>query len=173
MIPSRKEFSMPYDPGIHSEFSSSVPADSIPYPVDNALAIQPEEKTKRALGFLIDLVPALFLGLLNFLPIVGWVAHGFLAALYWLLRDITGASPGKMVTGSLVVSADGLPATTGQRILRNLPLALPGIVGMIPFIGIIFEVVVAVPILVIEIVLLLVTGRRLGDRLAGTIVVRK
>lgn len=167
---------MQYNPGPGSPFTSSGSAAGnagVPYSVDNALAVRPEDKARRIVGFLIDVIPSLVLGLINLLPILGWMVHGFLSACYWLLRDITGASVGKMVTGSLVVSENGGPASTGQKILRNLPLALPGFVGMIPIVGILFEMILAVVILAIEVLLFLATGRRLGDRLAGTTVVRK
>jgi len=167
---------MPYNPGPGSEFTSPGAAAAgagLPYSVDNALAVRPEDKTRRSIGFLIDVIPSLFLGLINLLPVLGWIVHGFLSACYWLLRDITGASLGKMVTGSLVVREDGGPASTGQKILRNLPFALPGFVGMIPIVGIFFEMILAVVILGIEVILFFATGRRLGDRLARTTVVRK
>jgi uncharacterized RDD family membrane protein YckC len=167
---------MQYNPGPDSEFTSPGAAAGgagRPYSVDNALAVRPEDKTKRIVGFLVDVIPSLFLGLINLLPVLGWIVHGFLSALYWLLRDITGASLGKMVTGSIVVREDGGPASTAQKILRNLPWAIPGFVGMIPLVGIIFEMILGVVILGIEGILLFATGRRLGDRLAGTTVVRK
>jgi uncharacterized RDD family membrane protein YckC len=164
------------NPGPNPEFASPGSAAGgagLPYSVDNALAVRPQDKTRRILGFLVDVIPSLFLGLVNLLPVLGWMVHGFLSACYWLLRDITGASLGKVVTGSIVVREDGGPASTGQKILRNLPFALPGFVGMIPIVGIIFEMILAVVILGIEVFLFLATGRRLGDRLARTTVVRK
>lgn len=167
---------MEYNHGAGSPFTSpgSAAGDAgLPYSVDNALAVRPEGKTRRTVGFLIDVIPSLILGLINLLPVIGWMVHGFLSACYWLLRDITGASLGKMVTGSIVVSEDGGPASTGQKILRNLPLALPGFVGMIPIVGIFFEMILAVVILGVEVILFCATGRRLGDRLARTTVVRR
>jgi uncharacterized RDD family membrane protein YckC len=164
------------NPGANPEFSPSGAAPGATgsaYSVDNALAVRQEEKTNRVIGFLIDLIPAFFLGWINVLPILGWMIHGFLSACYWLFRDITGSSIGKMVMGSVVVREDGTPASVSQKILRNLPLALPGFIGVIPFIGIFFEIILGALILGIEIILLLSTGRRLGDRLAGTTVVRK
>jgi uncharacterized RDD family membrane protein YckC len=98
--------------------------------------------------------------------------YGLIHACYWLFRDINGASPGKMVMGSFVASENGTPATQNQRIIRNIPLALPGIVGMIPLLGIFFEAGLAALIFCGEAILLLATGRRLGDRIAGTMVFR-
>ena len=132
-----------------------------------------EEKGRRVVAYLIDVVPMIFLALIHFLPIVGWILYGFIHAFYWLLRDVNGASLGKSVLGSYVAAEDGVPATTSQRILRNVPLAIPGLLGMIPLIGIVFEFVVAILIFGGEALFLLATGRRLGDRLAGTQVFRK
>ncbi len=136
-------------------------------------AAVPEEKGRRVVAYLIDVVPMLLLAVIHFLPIFGWMLYGLIHACYWLLRDINGASPGKHVIGSYVASSDGTPATTSQRIVRNVPLALPGILGMIPLIGIFFEFGFAVLIFGGEAILLLATGRRLGDRLANTLVFRK
>ncbi len=133
---------------------------------------RPEEKSRRVVAYLIDLVPMLLLAVVHLLPIFGWMLYGFLHACYWLLRDVGGASPGKMVIGSMVGSENGRTASTSQRILRNLPLAIPGVLGMIPLIGIFFEFTIAVLIFGGEALLLLATGRRLGDRLAGTNVFR-
>lgn len=73
----------------------------------------------------------LLLSLVHFVPIFGWMFYGLLHALYWLLRDVNGASPGKAILGSFVANAVGGPSTNSQRILRNLPLAIPGFLGLI------------------------------------------
>jgi uncharacterized RDD family membrane protein YckC len=138
-----------------------------------AYAGVPEEKGRRVVAYLIDIVPMLLLSLIHFLPVIGWMFYGALHVLYWLLRDIGGASLGKTVLGSYVASQNGGLATTSQRILRNVPLALPGLIGMIPLIGIFFELAAAVVIFGGEAILLLATGSRFGDRLAGTTVLRK
>lgn len=134
---------------------------------------QVDDRGRRVIAFVIDVLPIMVLALLHFLPIIGWMFYGFLHACYWLLRDYTGASLGKMALGAYVTSEDGTPATTQQRILRNITLAAPGIVGMIPIVGIVFEALFAVLFFGAEAVLLLTTGRRLGDRIAGTTVYRK
>jgi len=133
----------------------------------------PEERVKRVVGYLIDLVPMLLLGLLHFLPIFGWMLYGLLHIGYWLLRDINGASFGKTLMGSYVADVNGGPSTTSQRITRNIPLAIPGLFGLIPLIGLAFEIPIGLLIFVGEAALLLATGRRFGDRLAGTNVLRK
>ncbi len=134
---------------------------------------QPEENIKRAVAYLIDVVPMLFLALIHLVPIFGWMIYGLLHVCYWLLRDINGASVGKLVMGSVVLSQDGAPSSTNQRILRNVPLAIPGLLGMIPLLGLFLELGFALFIFGGEAVLLLLTGRRFGDRLAGTLVFRR
>lgn len=134
---------------------------------------QVDDRGRRAIAFLIDVLPMTVLAVLHFLPIIGWIFYGFLHACYWLLRDYTGASLGKLALGAYVTSEDGSPATTQQRILRNITLAIPGLVGMIPLVGIVFEALFGVLCFGGEAVLLLTTGRRLGDRIAGTAVYRK
>jgi uncharacterized RDD family membrane protein YckC len=148
----------------------------IPVPAQNiaitAAAGQPEDKGRRVGAFLIDIVPAIILAALNLLPLVGHFVSSTVIAAYWLLRDINEASPGKMVLGSRVVSANGSPATTGQKIGRNITLALPGLISAIPL-GFLFAIPLALLFFFTEVVMLLVTGNRLGDKLAGTTVVRR
>jgi uncharacterized RDD family membrane protein YckC len=134
---------------------------------------QPEEKVRRIVAYLIDVIPMLVLALIHLLPIFGWMFYGLLHACYWLFRDINGASLGKVVMGSFVASENGTPAGTQQRVLRNVTLALPGIVGIIPLFGIFLEAGLALVIFGGEAILLLTTGRRLGDRIAGTMVFRR
>ncbi len=133
---------------------------------------QPEERVKRVVGYLIDVIPMLLLTVLHLLPVFGWMLYGLLHIGYWLLRDINGASPGKLVMKSFVANADGTPASTQQRILRNVPLAIPGLIGLIPLVGLFVEIPVALAIFAGEAIMLLATGRRFGDRLAGTDVFR-
>ena len=132
-----------------------------------------EDKARRVVAYLIDVVPILLLALIHFIPIIGWMFYGALHALYWLLRDISGASLGKTLMGGFVGSESGGVSTTSQRLLRNVPLALPGLVGMVPIVGLPFEFTLALLIFGAEALLLLVTGRRFGDRLANTNVFRK
>lgn len=134
---------------------------------------QVDDKGRRVIAFLIDVLPVMVLALVHLLPVIGWIFYGFVHACYWLLRDYTGSSLGKMALGAYVTSEDGSPATTQQRLLRNVTLAIPGVIGMIPVIGIFFEAFFAFLFFGLEAVLLLTTGRRLGDRIAGTTVYRK
>lgn len=134
---------------------------------------QVEDKGRRVIAFLIDVVPMMLVALVHFVPIIGWMLYGLIHACYWLFRDFAGASLGKAALGAYVTREDGSPATTMQCVLRNVPLAIPGIIGMVPLIGIFFEGVSALIIFGGEALLLLLTGRRLGDWIAGTTVYRK
>ncbi len=151
--------------------------EEIPYSAAPALPAtylpQVETKGRRVLAYLIDIVPLLFLALVHLLPVFGWMLYGLIHLCYWLLRDMGGASPGKMVVGSFVGDLNGGVSSTSQRMLRNVPLAIPGLLGMIPLLGIFFEFGVALFIFGGEAILLLATGRRFGDRLAGTDVFRR
>ncbi len=158
---SLKPFGAAPDPAMHMHSSTVVQL------------VQPEQKDRRVLAYLIDIVPMLVLAIVHFIPILGWMFYGLLHALYWLLRDINGASPGKSVMGSYVGTESGSVSTNQQRILRNVPLAIPGLLGMIPLLGLPIEFFAALAIFGLEAILLLTTGRRLGDRLAGTNVFRR
>lgn len=126
----------------------------------------------RAAGYLIDVIPACILGLFGIIPIVGPIIAGLLLLPYWLLRDITGRSLGKMLLGLKVVNKDGSSAPVGARILRNITIAIgPGLL-IIPFLGLLLGPIVAFLLILTEVVMLLTQGNRLGDRLAGTTVTR-
>jgi uncharacterized RDD family membrane protein YckC len=125
-------------------------------------------------GYLIDVIPTVLMGLvLGWIPIIGAVILGFVLLAYWLLRDITGASLGKLVLGLVVVKKDGTPSGTKERILRNLPLAIGPAMLIIPLAGYVIAPSVAGIIVLTEIVLLLAKQERLGDMLAGTTVIKK
>jgi len=136
---------------------------------------------QRAGGYLLDLIPPMLvvlpLQLLHFIPVVGTFLASFLAGIvlfpYWLLRDVTGASPGKHFLGLRVAAKDGGAATTGSRILRNLPLAVGPALLLIPVLGAFMAPVVAIPLVLTETILVLSKNERLGDKIAGTVVVKK
>jgi uncharacterized RDD family membrane protein YckC len=131
------------------------------------------DKWVRTAGYLIDILPTLLTIPFAWLPFIGIVLAGVFLTPYWLLRDITGASLGKLLLGLRVVGRDGRPATVGGRIIRNLPLALGPSCMLVPFLGYIFAGPVAGVVVLVEGVMLLSQGERLGDRLARTRVVRK
>lgn len=156
-----------------AQYGSGTAATPAPAGPAVAVAGQPETKGRRVLAFLIDIVPALLIAMVRILPLIGQLSVSLLGTAYWLLRDVNGASPGKLVLGSEVVNIDGRPSTVGQRIGRNLTLAIPGLFATIPFIGIFIAAPVSFLLLIAEVGMLLATGRRIGDMLAGTTVVRK
>ena len=166
-------FAPPAAASAATPLGSAIPANGPAAPAAFSYTGQTEDAGRRVLAFLIDIVPMLLIGLLHFVPIIGWMVHGLLHALYWLLRDVNGSSPGKAVLGTYVASRDGGASTRGQRILRNVTLAAPGFLGMIPLIGVVLEFFLALALFGLEGLLLLTTGKRLGDRIAGTTVLRR
>jgi uncharacterized RDD family membrane protein YckC len=122
---------------------------------------------------MIDVVPIVVLGL-----ILGTTSTAAIciAAGYLLLRDIGGASPGKLVLGLRVVGADGTSATVTQRVLRNVTLgAQAAAIALVPLagFGIMGIIVRFVPSLLLTIdgAYLLDKGLRLSDRIVGTRVI--
>ena len=127
---------------------------------------------QRISAFLIDFVISPPLALIWLIPIIGTLIGGFALLLYWLLRALLGPSVGKRLTGLAIIAANGGPAGAGQLILRNVPLALPYIILMIPLFGTFIGAGLDALVLVIEFIMILADGRRLGDQLAGTMVMR-
>ncbi len=128
---------------------------------------------QRIGAFLIDLIISVPLGLIWLIPIIGTLVGGFALLVYWLLRDLIGPSIGKRLTGLAIVKPNGGPAGAGQLVLRNLPLALPYIILMIPLLGTFIGAGLDISILLIELIFVVADGRRLGDKMAGTVVVVK
>lgn len=131
------------------------------------------DRWTRVMSYLIDLLPAMLLGLVGVIPIVGFVIAGMILGPYWLLRDSLGGSLGKVLLGLRVVSPDGSPSNAGARVVRNIPLALGPALFAIPLLGLVLAPPVILVALVVETISLLAHGERLGDRLAGTVVVRR
>jgi uncharacterized RDD family membrane protein YckC len=128
---------------------------------------------QRLLAYLIDVVPIVVLGL-----ILGSTSTTaiWIAAAYLLLRDVGGASPGKLVLRLRVVGKDGASATVAQRVLRNVTLgAQAAAIAVVPLagFGLMGLIVRFVPSLLLTIdgAYLLDKGLRLSDRLVGTRVV--
>jgi len=141
-------------------------------PVTAPPGVAPEEIGRRIGAFLIDFLIALLAGLLSLIPVVGVVFNLAIVA-FWALRDYNGASPGKMVIGSRVISATGGAATVNQLVGRNLIFVVPWIIGLIPFVGFFVAAPLSFIIMIIELALFFTTGRRLGDRLANTLVIKR
>jgi uncharacterized RDD family membrane protein YckC len=139
-----------------------------------ASAAPPSEVGVRIGGYLLDVIPAIIAGLaVGWIPIIGAVILGFLLLAYWLLRDITGASLGKLILGLVVVKKDGSPSGVKERLLRNVPLAIGPSMLIIPLAGYALAPPIAGILVLTEAILLLAKKERLGDMLAGTTVVKK
>jgi uncharacterized RDD family membrane protein YckC len=125
-------------------------------------------------AFVIDVVPILILGVIfRRIPFLGRIIMGFISAAYWLLRDFNGASLGKMTLGLFVVKKNGAPASTNERIMRNLTLAIGPALQIIPLLGWLIAVPLTFVLAVTELVVLIVKHERLGDMLAGTTVIKR
>jgi uncharacterized RDD family membrane protein YckC len=124
---------------------------------------------KRFIAALIDNVLAALVGAI---PVVG----GIVGAAYILLKDgldlefMDKRSIGKKLMKLRPVRLDGGTMDITTSVQRNWPLAIGSILSIIPILGWIIAVPVALVIGVIELVLVLTDpeGRRLGDKLAGT-----
>ncbi len=98
---------------------------------------------------------------------------GVLAVAYWLCRDLLRPSLGKKALNLEVVDIGGGRPTDQQLILRNLPFAVPSLVAMIPFVGIVAGPALALVVFVLELVMFITQGQRFGDQLAKTQVIAK
>ncbi len=128
----------------------------------------------RALGYIIDVVPVMIVGAaIGWIPIIGAMIFGVILLGYWLMRDYWGHSLGKIVLGLEVVKKDGSPADTKARVLRNVTIAVGPAMLILPVIGYVLGPVLSLICIVTEIIMLLVNKERIGDRLAGTTVVKK
>jgi uncharacterized RDD family membrane protein YckC len=125
----------------------------------------------RAVATIIDLVIVYILGYLVALVLGGTTASGFelqgAPALIWMLLSLLyyvgleatlGATLGKLVLGLRVVTTDGAPITWSTALVRNLLRIVDGLF---------FYLVGAI------LVWRSPLRQRLGDRVAGTIVVRR
>lgn len=126
---------------------------------------------QRIGAFALDLLIAILISLLGAIPVVNFFIT-FILILYWLFRDSSGASIGKRLLGIKVLSKSGQPASKSQLMLRNLPFVAPSLLELIPTLGFLAESGVGLIICLIELILLLATRNRIGDRIAGTMVVK-
>lgn len=134
-------------------------------------------------GLVICLIPVIVLGaifgLIPFLniilvPLIGLLVIPAVAVTYHLLRDslINGRSAGKHLLKMRVMSKDGSPAPMKARVLRNILFALPLVFMILPIIGHLIGGLLAFAVMVTEVIVLLSTGERVGDKIANTVVVR-
>jgi len=123
-------------------------------------------------ALLIDGLISLPIGLLSVIPFVGTLFSLALIA-YWLCRDLARPSLGKRALGLDVVGMDGERPTQQQLVLRNIPLAIPSVLTLIPFVGPLAALPIAVLVYAGELVIFITQGQRFGDQLAKTQVMAK
>jgi uncharacterized RDD family membrane protein YckC len=132
----------------------------------------PARPVERIVAYWLDVLPMIALEAIP-LGIPQLLATG-----YVLFRDalFDGQSVGKKLLGIKVVTLQGgHRATVRESILRNFPLALGFLLPIVPIVGHLLGAGTALFVMGTE-ALAIVTdprSRRLGDKLAGTIVVRK
>lgn len=124
---------------------------------------------ERYFGYLLEVFPLI---LLSLIPVIG----GILTTVYVVFRDsFDGRSVGKLILKTRVVRLeDNQPASFRESALRNFPLAISFFLTILPFVGHIFAAIVGTVVFVLEAISIATNKdrRRLGDKLAGTIVVR-
>jgi uncharacterized RDD family membrane protein YckC len=123
-------------------------------------------------ALLIDGACAIPLTFLAVIPFIGILGAPLLAG-YWVSRDafFGGQSIGKKVVGLRVMKPDGSPFVWADSIKRNI-IYFALLLLMIPIYGLIFNGFISGPIGIVELILVLTSGQRIGDRMGGTYVVR-
>lgn len=138
----------------------------------------------------VDLVPrflaALIDGLIGSIPLVIPIIGAIIGTAYMLTKDaimyeITkdeqwrNKSIGKKLLRIEVRPEQSDQVDWATSIKRNIPLSLGTIIGIVPLIGLILGPIISILLAIIEIVLMLSSpeGKRLGDRIANTMVIRE
>ncbi len=80
-------------------------------------------------------------------------------------------SIGKKALGLKVVKPDGSPFVCADSIKRNL-IYFGYLVLMIPWIGLFLNLFINVPLALVELIMVVTSGQRIGDKQGGTYVVR-
>jgi len=127
-------------------------------------------KNSRLMAKLIDLFIVLLISSI-FYPITLLLGL-FYAAFADSIQN--GQSVGKKIMGFRVVYMDdGTPCNHKQSFIRNLPITVPLFFSIIPIWGWMFSVLLAIPLIGLEIYLIynLHSGHRLGDVIAETTVI--
>jgi uncharacterized RDD family membrane protein YckC len=142
--------------------------------------------TKRFLAYLIDVIPAIIIGVIfGLIPFIGGPIAGILVGGYWLVRDgldldfADKRSIGKKVMKLRPVRLDGQPMDINTSVKRNLPLAIY-CVGYLLWVVPVLGHLASLPIFAIGGIITLIEAvlvatdaetRRWGDKMAGTRVV--
>jgi len=158
--------------------SPAIPTPAVPtISTEASTTLRRPDLGKRAVAAIIDAVVAAVVGLV---PFVGGIA----ATAYWLVRDgmdidfMDHRSIGKKVMKLRPVTLDRQPLDLVTSAKRNWMFALGGLTQFfaMTIIGIVLAIPLAMAAFVIgivEIVLVLTDaeGRRMGDKMAGTMVI--
>ena len=185
----------PWTPPQWGDDDDDLPPGVPALPVDSRSSVFGEPQRagvgRRMVGYILDVLPTLLLFPLPLIPIIGPMMFGIALLVYWLLRDIRGASLGKWAMGMEVRMANGGPALGGKCVMRNVTLAIgptcsviqgiltlvavvfPPLMVIVGYLGLIVVFGISFCVIMTELAFLLFTGRRIGERLAGTIVVLK
>ena len=134
--------------------------------------VQPAGRWRRFGGLLVDCIIMLPVIIISLMTLVGQEIAALFFVLFLLFRDINGRSPGKLVTGTMVVNRGGSPSTAKQRLLRNLPFAVTVLPLFVPLLGYVDYWMLSV-VLTIEAIIVLAINKRFGDKMAGTVVVKR
>jgi uncharacterized RDD family membrane protein YckC len=123
-------------------------------------------------ALLIDALCAVPLVWMAVIPFIGIIGAPLLCA-YWVSRDafFGGQSIGKKALGLKVIKPDGSPFVWADSIKRNV-IYFGYLVLMIPWLGLFLNLFINVPLGIVELVMVLTGGQRIGDRQGGTFVVR-
>jgi len=123
-------------------------------------------------AFVIDMLIAFPLLILAVFPLIQIVGAPIFC-LYMVSRDAIfgGQSIGKKLLGLRVVKADGSPFIWADSLKRNI-VYLAALFLMIPWLGYFLHGVVAGPLGIVEMIMVLTGGQRLGDRMGNTYVLR-
>ena len=133
------------------------------------------EPGNRVVGYLLDSLLILPLKMLCLIPVIGWILAFVVLPLvgaYELSRDVlfgSGQSLGKKAMKLRVVTKSGESLTWKHSALRNL-MGVFTLLQIVPIVGYV-AFALHMAFLIVELIVLLTTRERLGDRLAQTRVV--
>ena len=133
----------------------------------------------RWVALMIDGLIAIPLIILAVLPLISLIGTPLVVA-YFISRDIlmgNGQSIGKKVMGLKVEKTDGTPVEWADSVKRNIIyfayLAL--FVFTVPYLGWLVAIILMIPLnilFLVETIMVLTTGRRIGDNLGTTYVTK-
>ena len=113
-------------------------------------------------------VEALGLLLAPFTFALSSVLSSLLTATYVACKDMPGVGVGQRLAGGRVLDGSGGAASLARVVGRNAPLSMALLLGALPDPLGLAGLFLASMVLLAEVVLMMLTGRRLGDLVAGT-----